>query len=182
MTDRERIISIARRRRAEPMEIHFVLGVARRTEDRHLLAVCLDCFRSVLRGAHDELSSEVVRFLGELLRGHNYRRIRRRALITAIHICVASGTILPDIMTVYRRPGSRCAWKAARGAALGISWLILADGEAAQRAVALNAYEQFNSLGLLNLRAFLDSDACGADARREVEDTIARLAAQYPDA
>jgi hypothetical protein len=175
VTARERIIQIAKQRRKEQAEIRFVLSVAKETDDRHLLTVCLDCFRLVLADSQDEVAFEVVRFLGELLRDAAYRRIRRRVLITAAWIGRASHLILPALVAVFRKPSSLCVLAPARWAGISVAWDALASANAAERAAAIHAFEQLGSLGLLNLRQFLKSAECDAGTRSEVEGAIARL-------
>ncbi|MCB9858019.1 MAG: hypothetical protein H6818_20230 [Phycisphaerales bacterium] len=175
MTTKEQIIRIARQRRATPAETRYVLHVARETDDRYLLGVCLDCFRSVLEDSREDEALEVVRFLGELLRNPAYRRIRRGILLTAIWIGRASILILPELIAAYRKPSSLCVLAPARSAVIDVAWSALAEGDAAERAVAIKTFEQVGSLGLWNLRNFLQSAHCDAGVRSEVASAIERL-------
>lgn len=182
LSTRERIIQIAKQGPKGLADIPWVLAVARDTNDRHLLRVCLDCLRSVLQDSQAEVALEVVRFLGELLRDPAYRRIRRRAVITATWIGRASYLILPELVGTFRRPGSRCVLAPARWAAISVAWAALADGNATERAAAIRAFEQLGSLGMLNLRSFLESDECSAITRPDIEGALGRLSAREPRA
>lgn len=175
MNTKAQVIEIARRRDATEAEVRFVLNAAQTSNDRGLLAVCLDCFRSVLVDSQQRVTFDVVRFLGRLLREPAYRRIRLRALMTALFIGRASYLILPEIMAIYGRPTQPSLLRPARWAAVSVAWDALAEGNAEERKAALKTFEQLRSLGLLNLRSFLKHVECDRAVRADVEALVARL-------
>jgi hypothetical protein len=182
VTTRQRIIQIAKLGPLGQAEIPQVLSVATDTDGRHLLAVCLDCFRAVLQDSQTEITFEVVRFLGQLLRDPAYRRIRRRVVITATWIGRASSLILPELVDAFRKPSSKCALAPARSAVISVAWTALANGDPTEQAAAIQAFEQLRSLGTLNLRSFLEHNECSAATRLDIEGAIGRLRTRYPQA
>lgn len=182
MTPQERIIDIARRGRAGEPDIRYVLSVARETSDRHLLAVCLDCFRSVLEDSQSKTAYEAVRFLGKLLRDPAYRRIHHRVLRTATWIGRAAHAILPEIESAWNARRKSCVFGAGRAAIVHVAWETLGRGGPSQRAAAIAAFERLRSVGLYNLRRFLHSEDCRAEVRAEVEAAVRRLELRLPRA
>lgn len=73
MEQKREIIAIARLGPGGVGRVREVLEIARRTEDRRLLAVCLDCFQAVLADATDEVTREVCLFLGGRIEDDAYR-------------------------------------------------------------------------------------------------------------
>lgn len=152
-----------------------VLAVARSTDDRRLLGVCLDCFRAVLADSRSDTAREVARFLGGLLMDPAYRRIRPRILRTLIRLGPASRLVLPELVATYLRRGPSSLLVPARAAVVGIAWHALAEGSPAEQAQAVEAFERLGALGLLNLRYFLSTRAPAAETRDRVEAAIERL-------
>jgi hypothetical protein len=181
MTDRERIIAVARRRAEGVGEIPSVLDVARTTDDRYLLAICLDCFRAVLPDTRAPVGHEVGAFLGELLRDPGYKRIRKRTLITVIWLDWACIPLLETLLEVYRRPNQPCIVSPARWAVVCVGWEALDSVEPADRALGVRVFGRMGVTGLLNLRSFLEHREPDPETRADVEAAIARLSQRYPE-
>jgi hypothetical protein len=176
---KERIIEIARRGRDGESEILLVLDAAKATDDRRLLGVCLDCFRSVLHDSLSDAACEVVQYLGRLLMDPAFRRIRPRILRTLFWIGRASQLVLPQLVATFVKRGPSSLIEPARAAAVSVAWRSLSAGNPAQRASAVAAFEQMKSLGLLNLRHFLKTGDPDPATRLLIESTIERLEKRY---
>lgn len=177
---RERIIEIARRGREGEPEILQVLEVAKETDDRHLLGICLDCFRSVLEDSTSEATEEVVMWLGQRLMDRAYRRIRPRMLRALASIGRGAYPVLPEIVATYLKGGHGALRVSAYHAVCSVAWQSLAAGGPAERAGAVEAFERIGGRGLLNLRAFLKHETPDTTTRSMIEGAIERLQERRP--
>lgn len=178
---RERIIEIARRGREGEPDILQVLEVAKETDDRHLLGICLDCFRSVLEDSMSEATEEVVIWLGQRLMDRTYRRIRPGMLRTLASIGRGAYPVLPEIVTTYVKGGPDSLRVPAWLAVASVAWDALAVGSPEQRAGTVEAYERVGGRGLFSLRGFLQHEMPDDATRSMIEKAIERLRKRYPD-
>lgn len=153
--DRADIIEVARLEARGVGQVRRVLLTARAAEDRRLLGICLDCFRSVLEDDTSPVAYDVAGFLGSLLADPLFRRIRRRVLITLACVGRASSVVLPQILQAYRKPSNSCTVAPARWAVVHVSWEALVHGTDSEQLMGLGTFTQLRSLGRLNLEECL---------------------------
>lgn len=173
------VIRIARMGKQGVGLVPHVLDVARATDDRQLFGVCLDCFSAVLEDSTAPIAYEVATFLGGLLPNREFRRIRRRILTALYIIGRASSVVLPNIVVAYKERGPSSILVPVRWAAVHVSWEALASPDPQERRAGLDAFLDLGSLGLLNLRAFLEKQPAHADSVG-IKGAIRELESRYP--
>lgn len=173
------IIAIARLGTAGRHRAPEVLAVARKTEDRRLLTVCLDCFQSILVDASNEAARDVAVFIGERIQDPAYRRIRRKLLITAMYTGRAAIVILPLLAEVFRKRGPSSILVPSRAAFLRVAHETLARGSVDEKRLALDSLEGMRpSFALWRLREHVNIDGVDKETRQMIADAIERISAR----
>lgn len=177
------ILAVARLRGAGLPKTGQVLETARaarRAEDYKLVALCLDCFRSVASNSKASEVERVVEFLGELLEDPRFFRMRIRTLRTLGAMEVSWFPIIEQIQGMRGSLRHR-TFRRWRREALGIvAWDALSSVETSHQARGLEAYEGLGELGRGNLLLFLHENP-DYSGRPAVQSAIDRLTQRIPD-